>query len=63
MNCDYVVNEANKLYQSKCTVKNSEFGYFTEPVSISRLKSLTDSKSVDEVQSVNSVKSKLPFIM
>ena len=52
VNCDSLVDEANKLYQSKCKVKNSEFGHFIR--TSLNIKSLTDSKSVDEVKSIQS---------
>ena len=50
MNCDSVVDEANKLYQSKCKVKKSEFGHFIR--TSLNIKSLIGSKSVDEVKSI-----------
>ena len=52
VNCDSVVNEAKELYRSKCKVKNSEFGHFFR--TSLNIKSLTDSKSVDEVKSIQS---------
>ena len=50
VNCDAVVDEANKLYQSKSKVKNSECGHFIR--TSLNIKSLIGSKSVDEVKSI-----------
>ena len=58
VNCDSVVDEANKLYWSKCMVKNSSFGHFIR--TSQNIKSWTVSNSVDKV---NSVRPKLPFMI
>ena len=58
VNCESVVDEANKLYWSKCKLKNSDFGHFIR-TSLD-IKSWTVSKSVDQV---NSTKPKLPFMI
>ena len=58
VNCDSVVEEAMRLYWSKCRMRNSEDGHFIR--NSENVMSWKVSKAVDKV---NDVKPKLPFML